>query len=313
MFPVLFSIGKVSISSFGFFLAAAFLYSIFLIWRQARAAEMDEERVLDLSLLTFLGGFLGARVYFILENLQFFGLDIVKMFHFLKYPGVSFWGGFLGGWISLYYLSRRFKLDFWQMADIGSVAFLGGLIVADIGCLLGGCSVGIKSSFLGIEMVGVVDKRFPVQLLEAVLFSLILLKIWPSVTHFHLRGKIVSSVLIFIGIVKFATEFLRDSQGTGFIFSIVLIALGIAVLYKVVNVSLRSGKRDFTKDLKNLVSFPIRFVRNKQLRVDIFQKLHKSWYNYMVNFSWKWKILAKNLSFNRLLRRIHVRPKIENS
>jgi len=301
------------VSSFGFFLSLAFLYSIFLIWRQARAADIDEERVLDLSLLTFLGGFIGGRLYFILENLQYFGFDVLKMLYFFRYPGFSFWGGFLGGWISLYYLSRRFKLDFWQMADLASVAFLGGLIMADIGCLLGGCGVGVRSNFLGIEMVGVVDKRFPVSLLEAIFFVIVLLQIWPKAIHFHLRGRIVSTVLIFIGVIKFLTEFLRENQGTGYLLSLILIALGITIHYQVVNTNLKSGKKEFIKDVKYILSFPVKFITDKKMRDEIMVNLGKNWYNHKVNLAWKLQNLSKSFSINKFLRRIRVKSTIKNS
>ena len=69
MFPVLLSFGNISISSLGVFLAAGFLFAIFLIWRLSRAWDLDEEKVLDLTLLTFLGGLISSRIYFILDYL----------------------------------------------------------------------------------------------------------------------------------------------------------------------------------------------------------------------------------------------------
>ena len=47
MLPVLFSIGKISVSSFGIFLALGILLGIFLVWRLSRAWDLDEEKILD--------------------------------------------------------------------------------------------------------------------------------------------------------------------------------------------------------------------------------------------------------------------------
>src|SRR5438552_13186037 len=113
MFPTLFSIGKFGISSFGVFLAFGFILGVFLIWRLARAWDLDEEKILDLTLLTFFGGLIGARIYFVLSHLSFFGLNPLKILLFQKYPGFSFWGAFLGGWLSLFYFAKKFKWDFW--------------------------------------------------------------------------------------------------------------------------------------------------------------------------------------------------------
>ena len=108
MFPVLFSIGNFAVSSFGVFLALGFLLAVFLIWRLSRAWDLDEEKVLDLTLLTFLGGLIGARVYFVMEHWDFFAANFTKAILFYKFPGFSFWGGVLGGWLTLFYFSKRF-------------------------------------------------------------------------------------------------------------------------------------------------------------------------------------------------------------
>ena len=281
MFPVLFGVEGISISSLGGFLAAGFLLSIFLIWRLARAWDLDEEKVLDLILLTFVGGLIFSRLYFILENFQFFGLSFLKWMHIFKYPGFSFWGGILGGWLTLFIFARRFKLDFWQVADIASVGLLGGLILSDLGCFFGGCSVGLRSNlFFAVPMVGVIGKRLPVQAIEALLLSLILVRIWSKATHFHIRGKIVSLTLISIGVIKLLLEPFKELRGLGFYFDTLLIVLGTTIFYRVT-------RRDIVKDLQNA----------PQLIKTSFslQNLNKTWYNQKAYFFWKLRNMKKIL------------------
>jgi len=165
MLPVLFSIGPITVSSFGFFLSLAFLFATFLLWRLAHGWDLNEEKILDLIILSFFGGLIGARIFFIMLNFNLFSFDLGKMLLVTKYPGLNFWGGFLGGWLTLNFFTRRFKMDFWQVADLAAIGLLGGLILGDLGCFLGGCSFGVPSnSFFAVPMVGVIGKRFPVQL-----------------------------------------------------------------------------------------------------------------------------------------------------
>lgn len=282
MLPVLFSIGNLSVSSFGIFLALGFLMAVFLVWRLARSWDLDEEKILDLTLLTFLGGLIGARLYFGLENWQFFSSNPFRLLLILKYPGFSFWGGILGGWLILYFFTKKFKVDFWQAADIGAVGFFGGLIFADMGCLLGGCGAGIPSQLpLAVPMVSLVGKRLPVQAIEALLLTLVLFKIWSVATHFHLRGKIVSMSFIYLGIIKLAMDPLRQDP-SGYFFPLSLIVLGITIFYRI-NV----GKRTPISDLRLLTSFLLRLVTDATARKLLIEALLKSWYNQKILILWK--------------------------
>lgn len=297
MFPVLFSLGGISISSLGVFLALGFLLSIFLVWRLARAWDLDEEKVLDLTLLTFVGGLIFSRAYFILGNFQFFELSFLKWMHIFKYPGFSFWGGLLGGWLTLFIFARRFKLDFWQLADIASVGLLGGLILTDLGCFFASCGVGLRSNlFFAVPMVGVIGKRLPIQLVEALLLSLALFKIWSQATHFHQRGKIVSLTLIYLGFIKLCLEPLKQFHGGGYYFDSVLILLGLTIFYKVT-------KRNIFKDLQNAPRFAGAYFS--------LQNLSKSWYNQKTSFAWKLRNIKKILLLT--LRRFNVKFSYKNS
>lgn len=301
MFPVLFSFGNISVSSFGVFLALGFLVGVFLIWRLSRAWDLDEEKILDLTLLTFLGGLVGARIYFVLENLQFFFQNLGGIFLFNKYPGFSFWGAFLGGWLTLYFLSKKKKLDFLQLGDIASVGFLGGLILSNLGCFLGACNVGVRSDlFLAVNMLGFAGERFPVQLLEASLLLWVLLKLWTSATHFHLRGKILSLSLMYIGAIKLLMEPFKETHSEGVFLSFVLLILGITYFYKVT-------KRNIILDIKGLSLSVLRFFTNSQTRKYAMDRFFKYWYNQKTLIFWKLRNLKK------LLRRTNVRFSLKNN
>lgn len=285
MFPTLFTIGNFGVSSFGTFLAFGFLLGVFLVWRLSRAWDLDEEKVLDLILLTFIGGLITSRVYFVWEHLSVFLSSPLNIFLLTKMPGFSLWGAFLGGWLTLYFFSRKFKIDFWQAADIASVGFLGGLILKSIGCLLGGCDIGIASKFfLAVPMIGIIGKRIPVGGVEALLLTLVLLKIWKEATHFHQRGKIVSSVLIFWGAVKLLLEPIKQQRQP--FFDAILIILGLTIYYKVTG-------RNILDDFRNILKFLVSIFISAESRNRALQILGKSWYNQKTALFWKLKNIKK--------------------
>ena len=287
MFPVLSSIGSFSVSSFGILVALGYLFAIFLIWRLSRAWDLDEEKILDLTLVAFLGGMIGARAYFVLEHWDQFMVAPSKILLFYKFPGFSFWGGLLGGWLTLFYFSKRFKLDFWQIADIASAGFLGGLILLDIGCLLGGCGVGIPSKLVfAVSQAGHIGTRFPVQALEAIILTLALIKIWGWATHFHLRGIIVATALIFLSLIKLLMEPLRETHDYNYFFLTTLFFLGLVIFYKVT-------RRNILTDFKGVGLFLVGIVTKQQKRLLFLEMIKRYWYNQKTGVSWKFRNLKK--------------------
>ena len=300
MLPVAFTIFNYPVSSFGIFLIMGFLVGIFLIWRLSRAWDLDEEKILDLTLLTFLGGLFGARIYFVLEHLSIFTPNLTKIILINKFPGFSFWGGFLGGWLTLFFLAKNKKEDFWQLADIAVIGFLGSLIFSDLGCFLGGCNVGVKTNlFFAVPVVGLIGRRFPVQILEALLFSGVLFNIWSQAIRFHARGKIVSLSLIYIGIIKFFIEPLKQNHDERKILSLVLFFLGITIYYKVM-------RKNLILDIKRVgISFS-KIITNPDFRKLVFDRFNKYWYNQTTLFFWNIK------NFKKIIKRFNVRFSFKN-
>lgn len=297
MLPVLFSIGNIPISSFGLLLGIGFIYSTFLVWRQARAWELNEEKILDLTLLTFFGGLIGSRLYFIVEHLDFFD-SLSKMVLITKYPGYSFWGAFLGGWLALYLFVRRFKMDFWIVADIAAIGFLGGLIWGNFGCFLGGCGAGVPSQLLGVNMAGLVGKRFPIQAVEGLIFIYLMYKIWPLAIKFHSAGKVASTVLVYIGATKFITEFFRVSSNV--FFPLILILLGFSLSYKI-------SKRNIISDVRTLPRNAIKLLTDRGYSKMVLKSLSQNWYNlFKINF--KDRKIKWSIKLNKQLRRFRVNP-----
>lgn len=313
MYPVLFHLGPFTISSFGFFLSLAVLAAVFTAWRLAKAYDLDEEKVIDLAIFTFLGGLIFARIFFVIINWSYFGFDnFYKIFLINLYPGLSFWGGFLGGLFTLWFLCKRFKLAFWQVADFAAVSFLLGLALSDIGCFLGGCYLGAPSnSFLAMPVVGVIGKRLPVSLFESLILFFIFFRLFGQVIKFHVAGKILALSLIYLGLIRFALQFFRAGQGgenlISSLLSFGLLVSGMIIFY------LRS-KRNMIEDLKNLIQTPF----SPKKRQAVVSSLKKDWYNNQVDWKIKLNKLKKLLSHlpKILKRRLNVKsnPKdiIEN-
>ncbi len=297
MKPVILTALGQPVSSFGFFLLLSLFAGAYFIWRIIRSYELDEEQVLDLLLLTFAGGLVGARAYFILSNPSFFD-DFSKIFLINKYPGLSFWGALLGGLLTLKLFSLRFKLNFFQLADIAVVGLFAGMALTSVGCLLGSCQYGQPSGWpVAVTQAGLLGKRFPLQIIEGFLFLLSFLYLWKGVLRFHFNGKIFAQGLLILGTFKlFLEPFRGDIQllgpfPLGAVWSIAAAFFGVVVYYRQ---SKRSALRDFDNFLK--------LFSDQKRRELVVSKLAKNWYNFRINRRVKLEGRAR-----RLLRFLNVK------
>src|SRR5271155_4915012 len=83
-----------------------------------------------------IAGLLGARLYHVLETPREFFANPWPML-FTRY-GFAWFGGFLGGFLALIVLARRFKTPVLAFFDICAPAAAVGYAIGRIGCLLSG-------------------------------------------------------------------------------------------------------------------------------------------------------------------------------
>lgn len=108
MYPILFQVGDVPIYSHGFFVLLGLLVGLAVLIYEARRRRWPKEEVVPITLATFVGGMIGARLSILFLN----GLEtapFVLNFYALFDPRIgpgSILGGVVGGYIGGYIASR---------------------------------------------------------------------------------------------------------------------------------------------------------------------------------------------------------------
>ena len=69
MYPILFEIGPIIISSFGFMMVTAFLICNYLLKKDVEAAGYDPMIAEDITFRAAIGGIVGAKLYYLIENI----------------------------------------------------------------------------------------------------------------------------------------------------------------------------------------------------------------------------------------------------
>ena len=117
MFPTILKIGPIVISSLGVMTALGFFLGSFLIWKKETEENFEEEKIMDVILISSLAAFLVSRLFYVFFYWQEIGANFLAYFDFVGKPGFSLIGAFLGGGISFWLLSQKNKWDFFKVAD----------------------------------------------------------------------------------------------------------------------------------------------------------------------------------------------------
>ena len=167
MLPVLLRFGPITIYSFGIFITLAVVAITFLVWRQARMRGLSEERVFDTLFLVIAAVLLIGRAIHVANNWIFFGEDFGRILLFLKYPGISFTGGLLGGIGVAIVVAKAFGLGVLETLDVLVFGLAMGMVVGLLGCFLDGCMTGQEwapiylagASFVWVLVLGFIEKQ----------------------------------------------------------------------------------------------------------------------------------------------------------
>ena len=94
--PIFVQIGPLAIRWYGVLMACAMAVGLWLAYRDARRRGVDPEELLKASELALLGGLVGARLYYVAFNWDYYSRALPKIIAVWE-GGLAIHGGFLGG------------------------------------------------------------------------------------------------------------------------------------------------------------------------------------------------------------------------
>ena len=141
MHPELLHWHFIHLRSYGVMLAVAFLVGTWLALREARRLGLDEDRLVNVILVTLVAGILGARMLYVLEHLPEFRREWGSALA-LWQGGLTLYGGVVAGTFAGLVTARRLGLPVWVVADALTPSVAIGTLFGRIGCFLNGCCYG---------------------------------------------------------------------------------------------------------------------------------------------------------------------------
>ncbi|MBI4358292.1 MAG: prolipoprotein diacylglyceryl transferase [Candidatus Omnitrophica bacterium] len=213
MYPVLFSFGPIRLYSYGLLVALGVLLAVLLLRINARGTSVHPDTVVDLAIVTVIGGFAMARAFYVVQFWNYFRnapLDIFKMWQ----GGIILYGGLVGGILGFTFFIWVRHLPFMTLLDLFVPATALAQAFGRIGCFLNGCCFGKASQVpWAVSFPFLKEPVHPTQLYEAFycfLLTGLLLFLWNR--RFR-TGTVAAAYFILYPMGRFVIEFFRgDSQ-----------------------------------------------------------------------------------------------------
>ncbi len=236
MFPVLIRIGPITIHTYGFLIAMAFLLGLWIALRQAGREGLSKEKIADMGFYALFAGIVGSRIFFIATDWEHFSAHPADMFKIWE-GGLVFYGGVIFAIPVAVWYARKQGLPLWQTADIWAPSVAVGHAIGRLGCFCAGCCYGLPTdlpwgvTFNHAETLAVrAVPLHPTQLYEsaAELMNFVILLFLRRKKSF--QGQIFWVYVLNYAIIRAIVELFRGDIERGFILPGISVSQGISVV-----------------------------------------------------------------------------------
>ena len=251
MMPYLFEFGPIKIPSYGVMLMTAFLSCYYLLNRELKKKGKDPEMASDAIFWAALGGILGAKLYYLLENYKLVIADPIGMI--FSGSGLVFWGGLAGGMFAVLSYLRYKNEDWIEWTDFISPLLILGYSIGRVGCTLVGCDYGLPTNLPWAMTFpnGAPPTLIPVhptQIYETLLGLIIFSILW-NLKYKLKKGYLFSLYMFLAGTERFFIEFIRTNPkyliglSGAQIISILMITISLILFFTFNRLNITDTKR----------------------------------------------------------------------
>jgi phosphatidylglycerol---prolipoprotein diacylglyceryl transferase len=230
VFPRLFQIGGFSMPTYGFLVAMGVLIGLWISVRNSQRQGIDSEKAWNLGILVVFCGILGAKILYILVDLNHYITHPSEIFSFnTMQAGGVFSGGLLAAFVAAAWYIRKHRMPTLATCDAFAPGLALGHAIGRVGCFAAGCCWGKPThAFWGVTFRNPLAQYWvgtplniplePTQLFEsAVELANFVLLTW-LLHRKKFDGQVIGAYLFLYGFARYFLEFLRDDPGRGEVF-----------------------------------------------------------------------------------------------
>ncbi|MCU0308828.1 MAG: prolipoprotein diacylglyceryl transferase [Thermoleophilia bacterium] len=238
MFPEIGSFGPFTLYSFGLMAALALVVPAFFLALDLRQRGMNPGLAVELAFGAGIGGFVGARLYYVVENRGEPGVSLISG------SGLTWYGGLIGGVIGVWLVTLWRRKPIGVVANLAAAPLALGYAIGRMGCQLSGDGDYGSASSLPWAMsypdgtVPTTQLVHPTPLYEAVAMLAIFWLLWRTRGRLTAPWSLFGAYLVLSGAERFLVEFIRQNPEelagltTAQLISVVSVAIGAALLLR---------------------------------------------------------------------------------
>ncbi len=213
MLEILFQYGNITVRTFNILLTLGFIVTSLFLIRYSLRQKMNVGFLLYSLPYLFLGGVLGGRLLFILENLSMFQGQWFQVL-FVWDLRFSFFGIVYGLAITLFTLSKKRKEIIWSWLDAGTLALLIMMTFIHVGYFFSGANYGIPTNLpwgiaFDAQNIRFLSPVHPTQLYGALATLILLFYSIKKDKRIHLPGVTGARGLMVYGFLMTLLDFLH--------------------------------------------------------------------------------------------------------
>lgn len=275
--PIAFKLGPIPVNWYGLIIVTGMILAIFLGIREGEKRGVSEDFIVDTAFWTLPMGIIGARLYYVLFELEFYLNNPARIFYIWE-GGLAIYGGIIAGLLTIYYRSQKENIPLLLVTDILAPYVLLAQAIGRWGNFINQEAHGTEVSrqFLEnlmlpefiIQQMNINGAYYhPTFLYESVwsIIGVVLLLVLRNRKQLLLRGEATAGYMIWYGAGRFFIEAMRtDSLYLGPLRVSQLVSLLIVVLGIGMVVYLRRYQYPKPSYYTDGMQYELEFARKKE-------------------------------------------------
>lgn len=211
MKTIAFNIFGIDIYWYAVIITMAFIIGLIILKINEGKYNIKFDDCLDIFIITFPVSIIGARLYYILFNLQYYFENPSEILN-IRGGGMAIYGGIIAGAISIFIVTKIKKINFLDMLDYTVPALALGQAIGRWGNFINGEAYGTETNLpwaISVLENGIYKNVHPTFLYESLATFIIFIVLTKLSKKRAFRGEITYIYIILYSFARFFIEGIR--------------------------------------------------------------------------------------------------------